>query len=159
MVLCLVLCVVLWRRACVCVSCVLTHTSHHNTLQHDTIQQGSLTKEEEDMLGRVEGGEQLLASEKAAWVKLLQVNENWNGQSLPLPSFLPSFLCYSIHHPTIPPPPPPPPYTLTQRAQYSRDVVDGKVNPNADTPILTKRELKRVVAANKAVKELGFKAE
>lgn len=35
--------------------------------------QGSLTKEEEEMLGRVEGGEQLLASEKAAWVKLLQV--------------------------------------------------------------------------------------
>jgi len=38
-----------------------------------TWMQGSLSKEEEDMLGRVEGGEQLLASEKAAWVKLLQV--------------------------------------------------------------------------------------
>lgn len=46
-----------------------------------------------------------------------------------------------------------------QRAQYSRDVVDGKVNPNADTPIMTKRELKRVVAANKAVKEKGFRAD
>ena len=46
-----------------------------------------------------------------------------------------------------------------QRAQYSRDVVDGKVNPNPDTPIMTKRELKRVVAANKAVKEKGFRTE
>lgn len=46
-----------------------------------------------------------------------------------------------------------------QRAQYSRDVVDGKVNPNPDTPIMTKRELKRVVAANKAVKEKGFRAD
>lgn len=46
-----------------------------------------------------------------------------------------------------------------QRAQYSRDVVDGKVSPDPDTPIMTKRELKRVVAANKAVKEKGFRAD
>ena len=45
---------------------------------------------------------------------------------------------------------------LLQRAQYSRDVVDGKVEPNAEIPIMTKKELKRVVAANKTVKESGF---
>ena len=48
---------------------------------------------------------------------------------------------------------------LLQRAQYSRDVVDGKINPNADVAIMTKRELKRVVTANKTVKEKGFKSD
>lgn len=78
---------------------------------------GSLTKEEEDMISRVEEGTQLMVTEKAAWVKLLQ------------------------------------------RAQYSRDVVDGKAQPNAEIAIMTKKELKRVVNANKTVKAAGFKSE
>ncbi|TFJ83360.1 hypothetical protein NSK_005330 [Nannochloropsis salina CCMP1776] len=78
---------------------------------------GTLTREEEELLGRAEGGEQLLMAEKAAWVKLLQ------------------------------------------RAQYSRDVVDGKLPPNAEIAIMTKKELKRVVGANKKVKNAGFKSE
>lgn len=34
------------------------------------------------MLGRVEGGEQLPASDKAAWVKLLQVNTYKGGEGM-----------------------------------------------------------------------------
>lgn len=79
--------------------------------------QGTFSKDEEDMLKRVEKGEQLLSKEKGSWVKLLQ------------------------------------------RAQYSRDVVDGKVNANPDVAIMTKREIKRVSAANKQVKEMGFASE
>jgi hypothetical protein len=48
---------------------------------------------------------------------------------------------------------------LLQRAQYSRDVVDGKAQPNAEIAIMTKKELKRVVNANKTVKAAGFKSE
>jgi len=66
-------------------------------------------------------------------------------------------------HSPLPPLPPSLPLAawvkLLQRAQYSRDVVDGKAQPNAEIAIMTKKELKRVVNANKTVKAAGFKSE
>jgi hypothetical protein len=48
-------------------------------------------------------------------------------------------------------------HTLTQSlCRYSRDVVDGKANPNPDLVIMSKAELRRVIKANKAVKQQGF---
>ena len=35
--------------------------------------------------------------------------------------------------------------------------MDGKLPPNAEIAIMTKKELKRVVGANKKVKDVGFK--
>jgi len=124
---------------------------------------GSLTKEEEDMISRVEEGTQLMVTEKGKGAQI-------EGE---LPSFSSSCLVIGLTPPTLRPSRPPslPPsfpsslacaaawVKLLQRAQYSRDVVDGKAQPNAEIAIMTKKELKRVVNANKTVKAAGFKSE
>ena len=45
---------------------------------------------------------------------------------------------------------------LLQRAKYTKDVMDGKRKANKDIPVMNKYELKRVIKANKLVKEKGF---
>ena len=45
---------------------------------------------------------------------------------------------------------------LLQRAKYTKDVMDGKRKANKDIPVMNKYEVKRVIKANKLVKEKGF---